>query len=172
MSSQGFPVFALTDSNNVNCFEVPSFPAAPSITAKGGPTLISRTLITSAQLLLLKTTGVSLIPAAGANTVITLDTVSLHYLFLTTAYTLNAGTLRLFYGPQASALPLCADQSVGLIDQAANRTIPSVPLTLIAVQTDANGINQPITLGNTGAANFTLGVGTLVVTCTYNIVNV
>lgn len=171
MSSQGFPVMTLLDSNGVNCLEVPSFPAAPSVLAKGGPTLISRSLITSAQLLALKTTGVNLIPAAGPNTVITLDTVTLHYLFNTTAYTLNAGTLRLFYGPQASALPLCADTSVGLIDQVANRAIPSVPLTLIAVQTDANGVNQPITLGNTGTANFTLGAGTLVVACTYNILN-
>lgn len=171
MSSQGFPVLTLTDLNGVNCFEVPSYPAAPSVLAKGAPALVSRTLITSAQLLALKTTGVTLIPAAGANTAIAVDTISMHYLFLTTAYTLNAGTLRLFYGPQASALPLCADQAVGLIDQVANRTIPSIALTLPAVQTDANGLNQPITLGNTGAANFSLGVGTLVVTVTYNIVN-
>lgn len=171
-TEQGYPVFKLTDSNNANVFEVPSFGGVPSQGCVGAPSFLCRTVISAAQLLALKTTPVVLLAIAPqpaqANAIISLDGIAMHYIFTTAAFTLNAGTLQLFYGPPANALSMCADQAA-VLTNVANRVIPAIIPTAIAAQTEALGLVQTIQLGNTGAANFTVGGGSLVVTFSYNI---
>jgi hypothetical protein len=122
--------------------------------------------ITSAQLLALKTTPVQLIAPPGGNglQVLWIDAIELKYNFNTTAYTLNAGTLKLFYGPVANAHPLTADQSTNFLTAAASRLILQPALLAIAADTPTNLLNQAIYLGNDGSANYTLGDATLDVT--------
>lgn len=172
-TEQGYPVLKTLDSNNANCFEVPSLGGVPSLSASGTCSYLSRTVITSAQLLALRTTPIQLVALAPAvatpNAIINIDTIAMHYLFATAAYTLNAGTLQLFFGPVANALSLCADQSA-VLTNAANRVVPSIIATGIAAQTEALGLVPGIFLGNSGAANFTVGGGSLVVSFAYNII--
>src|SRR5215831_10121310 len=59
--------------------------------------------LTSAQLLALKATPVSIIPAPGSGKFINVIGANVYYSFLTAAYTLNAGTLKLYHGPVANA---------------------------------------------------------------------
>ncbi len=136
----------------------------------------SKTQITSAQLLALKATPVLLIPVdivvpPNPNVILIPLSISLHYLFLTAAYTLNAGTLRLYYGPVANAKPLCADQAA-LLTNVASEVNPNVAVSAVGVVTEAQGLNMPIYLGNAGAAEFTVGGGSLVVNVTYGILTI
>lgn len=133
------------------------------------PALTRRVVLTSAQLLALRATPQIVIPAPGVGFVIEVETVMLRYVFNSVAYTLNAGTIRAFYGPVANAVPLFANAAVGLIDQAANRSNVGLLALATGNLTDALGLNQPIFIANDGAAEFTLGNGTLQVTLVYTI---
>ncbi len=141
------------------------------ILAKGDLLFFRKLTISSAQLLTLKATPVLLIPVdvvvvPNPNIILVPLSISMHYLFGTTAYTLNAGTLKLYYGPVANAKPLCADQAA-LLTNVANEVNPSIALIAPGVLTEVTGLNMPIYLGNAGAAEFTLGDGSLVVNTTY-----
>src|SRR5215469_14468470 len=68
----------------------PTIPGNPGVA--GLVNKIKLTL-TSAQLLALFTTPVTIIPAPGANMYIHVLGVDMHFTFVTTAYTLNSGTL-------------------------------------------------------------------------------
>lgn len=127
------------------------------------------TNVTSAQLKALRATSVELVAAPGTGLIITPVNVVYRYNFLTTTYTLNAGTLRTFYGPVANNIPMHADVAGGLIDAAANRNIPFVPMIKQGPVTDATSLNMPIQLGNDGAAEYTLGLGSLDVLVIYGI---
>lgn len=131
---------------------------------------ILQTRLTAAQLLALKTTAIAIVPATlvNANEAIWVDNITLKYNFLTTAYTLNAGTLKIFYGPVANAQALSADLSAAFLTAAASRIIPNIPFLKIGPDTVANMTGQGIFLGNDGAANYTLGDATLDVTVTYS----
>lgn len=124
--------------------------------------------VTSAQLLALHTTPVQLIPAPGIGQTVWVDTVCVKYNFNTTAYTLNAGTLKLFYGPIANAHALTADLSAGLLTAAASRLLLQPPILIVAADTLVNLTNQPIYLYNDGTANYTLGDATLDVTIMFS----
>lgn len=132
-----------------------------------------KVLISSAQLLALRATPIlNLIPAAGASSFNQVLQVSFRYLFGTVAYTLNAGTIKLFYGPVASAKALTASVATGLVDQVANRTTLGQAILGQANLTDAQALNVDIELGNDGAAELSLGDGTLEVIIFYKIVTV
>lgn len=170
------PIWQLLDLNgNVsaalnNNGSTPST-VGPAGTAYGVAGLISKVkvLVSSAQLLALRATPLSLIPAPGTNSIIGVANVAFRYLFGTVAYTLNAGTIKLFYGPVANAKALTASIAAGTVDQVANRIIVSQALTAAGILTDAQGFNVDIQLGNDGAAELTLGDGTLEVVVGYKI---
>jgi hypothetical protein len=125
--------------------------------------------ITSAQLLALKTTPLQLVPAPGAGLAIIVHSISLKINFGTVAYTLNAGTLKLFLGTTANAVALTGDLSA-LLTQTSSKENLGVPALATGVQTVANTENQGLFLGNDGAANYTLGDGTLDIVLQYQIV--
>lgn len=126
-----------------------------------GVVCTAKLTVTAAQLKALKATPKTVIAAPGTGLAIVVLDVSYHYEFLTSAFTLNAGTLRLYYGPVANAAPLHADVAAGLIDQAANRNNIGVPAIATGNLTDANTTNQPILIANDGAAEYTVGLGSL-----------
>lgn len=132
-------------------------------------TEVLQTRVTAAQLLALKTTPVTLIPASliNPNESIWIDNIAMRYNFNTTAYTLNAGTLKVFYGAVANGNALTADLTTNFLTAAATRIIPIIPFLKIGPDTVANMLDVPIMLGNDGAANYTLGDAVLDVTITY-----
>lgn len=128
--------------------------------------------LTSAQLKALKATPVSIIPAPGSGKFIQVEECSVYYKFGATAYTLNAGTLKLYHGPVANAKPLTAALETGLIDQTANRSNLDVAILATGNLTDAQALNVDIEVGNAGAAEFTLGDGTVEFFVNYQILQV
>lgn len=117
--------------------------------------------LTAAQLKALKATPISIIPAPGSGKFIQVLSCSVRYVFLTTAFTLNAGTLKLYHGPVANAVPLTAALETGLIDQVVNETNIDVAILPTGNLIDANALNVPIQVGNAGGAEFTLGLGSV-----------
>jgi hypothetical protein len=168
------PVWQILDENNEviaslnNDGSTPSSPGQPGVAG-----LINKIKITltAAQLNALKTTPVSLIPAPGANRFIQVLGITGRYLFGTTAFTLNAGTLKLFYGLVATAKALTADMSA-LLTQVVNATTIGQAVLGNATLTDAQALNVDIEAGNDGAANYTLGDGTVEFIIEYKIVQV
>lgn len=132
------------------------------------PDMQMRYVLTSAQLLALRTTPVSIIPAPGPGKYIQVESMIMRSVFGGTAYTLNAGTLKMFQGPVANAKALTADQSALLtaVANSTNLNIAVVPLTAL---TDPQIINTDIEMGNDGTANYTLGNGTVIVYVNYEI---
>lgn len=172
---QGYPVIRLLDSNNVKVLSVPSYGGGIGTDTFGQITQTARLAVTSAQLLALRATPLIIAPALAPltpqpNMILVPTLISMHYIFGTAAYTINAGTLRLTYGPVVNANYLCADQSA-LIGNTANRVNPNIAITAVGAVTEANGLNQAIYLVNGGAAEFTVGAGTLVVGVTFNMFN-
>jgi len=135
---------------------------------KGESMQVSRVVVTVAQLLALKETDVTLVKARGAGLAICVHKVSVRFNFAAVAYTLNAGTLKVYQGPSASAIPLTADLS-GVLTPAAVTDIVGAPTITPGAQTQAASENVAIVLGNTGAADFTLGDGTLDVITEYTV---
>lgn len=126
--------------------------------------------ITSAQLLALHATPITLIAAPGAGQMILLQQASMEYVFNTTAYTVPVGAnLRLLINGVTVGTDIAA---TGLLDQVAN----TIGYARAANQTTgiatATLANQPLTITNTNATEFTLGDGTLVVNVLYNIISV
>lgn len=125
--------------------------------------------ITAAQLKAIKATPLTLVAAPGAGLALIPAMVYYKYNFLTSAFTLNAGALRLFQGPVANNIPIHADIAAGTIDQVANRTVIDPPVLKQGPASDANLVNQAITIANDGAAEFTVGLGNLDVGLIYGI---
>jgi hypothetical protein len=135
--------------------------------------------LTAAQILALATTPIQLIPdpsaqevtagvGFGKGTAILVKSVSLslNWLAGNTAYT-SAGTLKLYYGPVANALPLTADQNAILTQTAIADTI-GVAILPLGVQLQAVIENLPILIAM--SANPTLGNSTLNVVVEYEVI--
>lgn len=121
--------------------------------------------LTAAQLLALKTTPVNIIPGGQqVGEVIFVDFYCMTYTFKTTAYTLNAGTLKLFYGTTANAHALTADLTTNFLTAAATRVLMGSPTLIVGPDTNALNTQAGIFLGNDGGANFSLGDGLLTIT--------
>ena len=125
--------------------------------------------ITSVQLLALKETPIQLFPTnptvagPGAGLSYAVKSVSLRLNWTTggTAYTLNAGTLKVFLGsPLTTGTAVTADLSA-ILTQTAVSDIVGQPTLTTGVVTQAAAENVALWLGNTGAADYTLGTSTL-----------
>jgi hypothetical protein len=125
--------------------------------------------VTTAQLLALKATPITIVAAPGAGLALSVHKVTLKQNFLTAGYTLNAGTLKLYQGPPASAIPLTADLS-GVLTPGADTDVVGAPIISPGAQTAAASENVALTIGNTGAAEFTAGAGSLDVIVEYVVV--
>jgi hypothetical protein len=157
-------LFSLDDTGLLTILGNLSFAAGASATFRR--VLLN---ITATQLKAIKATPLTVVAAPGAGLALMPTMIAYYYRFLTTAFTLNAGALRLFQGPVANAIPIHADVAAGTIDQAANRTVLCPPILKQGPASDANLVNQPITIANDGAAEFTLGLGSLDVVLIYGI---
>lgn len=122
--------------------------------------------VTKAQLLALKGADILIAPKPGVGLVIDAQTVSVRINFVSPAYTLNAGTLILYQGPSANAIPLTSDLSAILTQTATSDNVGNVALAT-GIKVQANIENQGLYLGNTGTAQFTLGGGSLDIIVTY-----
>lgn len=157
------PVWQLVDENGDIITSINNTGATPTTPGGGpvaGPVSKVKFTLTSAQLLAMKATPVSILPAPGASRYYHVIGVTARYLFGGTAYTLNGGTLKLFYGPAASAKALTADMSA-LLTQAVNATTIGQAVLGLATLTDAQALNVDLEVANDGAAEVTLGNGTV-----------
>ena len=126
-------------------------------------------MLTSAQLLALNTTPITLIPAAGAGNMISIVNATLEYNFVATPYTVPGGTqLQLFVNTLEVGTDIAA---AGLVDQGANTVASTTAANQTTGTAAATLANQPLTITNS-IGNFTLGDGTLTVTVYYNIIPV
>jgi hypothetical protein len=157
------PVVQYVDENGETIFSMNNTGATPTTAGAGpvaGPVSKVKFTLTSAQLLALRATPVTILPAPGASRYYHVIGVTGRYLFGGVAYTLNAGTLKLFMGPVASAKALTADMSA-LLTQGTNATTIGQAVLGLATLTDAQALNVALQAGNDGAAEFTLGTGTV-----------
>ena len=121
---------------------------------------MEQTILTAAQLNALKTTPIAVtIPGIQLGEICLVDFVSLTYTFKTTAFTLNSGNLKFYYGPVANNWPITADLSA-ILTNTATKAMIAYP--------NANMCQQSIYIANSGAANFTLGDGTLTINVFYS----
>ncbi len=125
--------------------------------------------VSSAQLLALRATPVSLLVAPGAGKYLKILGIDMHYTFVTGAYTNTNAALKVFYGPVASAKAITADQTALLLNTVNAHTL-GIANTVQASLTDAQALNVAINLGNDGSAEFLVGAGTLEVAIAYAIV--
>lgn len=123
---------------------------------------VAQVRLTTAQLQALKATAIQLTPTPDPGEVIFVHGLVLKYNFGSAAFTLNAGTLKLFVGPVANAHPITADLTTAFLTAAASRVLSNVQTLIVAAETIANGVEKPILIGNDGAAEFTVGTGSTV----------
>jgi hypothetical protein len=117
---------------------------------------VAQVQLSVAQLLALKTTPIQLTPIPSIYQAIWVDTFCIRLDYGGTAYTLTGGNLKLFYGPVANANPLSGDLSA-ILTQTANAITINSPVLTVGPAPFAQIQQQPIYIGNSGAANYTLG---------------
>jgi hypothetical protein len=131
------------------------------------PVLSASVTLTSAQLLALHGTPITLVPAPGAGVVIYPTQIVLEYKYGTVAYTINGDSIILDYNNAGSALKQTFAET-GFFDQTASQigfldgVVARAALTVAA--------NQPFTIGASGGSDMTLGNGTLVVYIYYALI--
>lgn len=131
-------------------------------------TVTRKTLITSAQLLAIQTTGIVLAPAIPGVINVPIK-ITLRYKFVGTAYTLgNADNqFRLQYVGDTTALS-AALAAAALVDQVANRTLHALMVALAAkADSVLSGIAIELKLAVGTTPALTLGDGTLEATLQY-----
>jgi hypothetical protein len=129
--------------------------------------------LTTAQILALLTTPITLVPAPGAGKAIVLRHVFLEYLPVSIIYSFNPGTGQLVIGTvaqiTASQQPFAASPA-GLLDQSVKSVLQKLPNTFIA-QPSTNVDNGALVIQEQNSA-FTAGNGQLKVTVFYSVVSV
>lgn len=119
--------------------------------------------LSSAQILALNATPVTLIPAMGAGTVIVVAGVTFKMVTTATAYA-SGGALEFRY-TNASGAKVTADIAAGVVTAGAGTSYTSVAGVTTSL---TNVVNSPIIVDNATAA-FTTGTGTAVVGIRYNV---
>lgn len=125
-------------------------------------------VLTSAQLLGLKDTPVTLIPARGPNTVIMVSNGYVKYNYKGTVYTVPVGTtlqLRINgINLLGTAIP-----GTGVLDQTQNTVSMGLTLTNPLTNSLSTLTNKALTIYNTNATNLSVGNGTLEIGLFYNV---
>jgi hypothetical protein len=125
--------------------------------------------LTSAQLLALYATPISILSAPGANLMYVIQSISVQYRYLTTAYTLNSATELIFgYTSAPATYPIAQSAVTGLVDQT-HSVITQAALTN-SNNASADVINEALYVTN-NTANLSLGVGTMTLVISYAVVN-
>jgi len=128
------------------------------------------TAVSSAEILALFTTAKTIVAGGGANTTIVPLACEIHYIYSTTAYTINGSTnLQLKYVDKNGVACSGTIATTGFIDQAADMYVNLIcPAGAFAstAMTAAQCVNTAVAL-TCATANPTLGVGTLRVKLIY-----
>ena len=123
--------------------------------------------VTSPELLALRATPKTLVPAPGAG-YIAMFVEALILLDAGTAYVEAGDNLAIRYAGTTGLIVSEAIETTGFIDQAGDMATRA-RAKLDPIGTKAQYENQPLVLHNTGAAEFTTGTGTLRVKISYQI---
>lgn len=126
------------------------------------------TLLTTAQLLALKTTPVQLVAAQGAGTLIVPLRTIFEFVPATVAYATVSTADLAVYADTTKATDTTGD-STGLLDQTAKCFEYVKPAAANFFTTDAHSDNKALMIANVGAANYTAGDGGLNVTVYYTV---
>jgi hypothetical protein len=127
-------------------------------------------VVTSAQLLALHATPVTIIPAAGAGTLISIVNATLEYNFNTTAYVVpGTSQLQLLINNLEVGTDIAA---TGLLDQAASTVASTTAANQSTGVAMATLSNNALVIQNSVGPEYTTGDGTLTVTVYYNIIPV
>jgi hypothetical protein len=127
--------------------------------------------LSSAQILLLHTTPIQILPAQGTGTVIGIDSVQFEFVPVTTAYASVSTADLAVYVDTTKATNFTGD-STGLIDQTAKTFEIVTATTNKFFTTDAHSDNTGCFIANVGTGNYTTGDGTLVVNLNYYVIAV
>jgi hypothetical protein len=146
----------------------PPAQAAPA-TSKGSSSipLVVKVTLTTAQIKALRATPLVIIPAPGAGRSIMLEQIMMRLVFVSAAYTAANADLDIFMGPASDAVKAIATAEAILL-ATANAT-SWVPVTGPSTAADADMINQPVRVGNSGAAEFLAGDSPLEIMIKYHI---
>jgi hypothetical protein len=183
--ASGYPIFQanstpLTSSGTINFQQgsgvVITNPSAGTVNiavaSSFQPVLQQATvLISSAQLLALRATPVSLIVAQGSSSVIVVDSVVLEFIPDTTPYSTVSTADLAVYVDTTKATTFTGD-STALIDQSAKTFEILSPTAAKFFTTDAHSDNTACFIANVSGAEYTAGNGTLNVTVNYYVVQV
>jgi hypothetical protein len=124
--------------------------------------------LTATNLKALRATPMQLVAAPGAGKYVRVLSYDLIYTFLTSAFTNTNATMKLFQGTTANAVALTADLGAILTNTASRQENGTAPIDV--VDTIAHMQNVGLFLGNDGSAEFLVGLGSLKVLVTYQIV--
>lgn len=133
------------------------------IASAAGTFLTSQVSLSSAQILALNATPVTLVAAPGAGKIIAVDRITLKMVTTATAYA-NGGALEFRY-TDASGAKVTADIAAAVVTAGAGTSYTSVAGVTTSL---TNVANAPIVIDN-ATAPFITGTGTAVVTIQYQI---
>lgn len=134
----------------------------------GLDTRVKEVTVTSAQLLALRATPVTIVAAPGAGKMIVL----LNALFIAdngTAYVVGTNDMALRYASTTGDIVGQTVDTAGLLDSTSDIATQAGPIATDNKVPKADCENQPLVLHNTGASEFTTGTGVLRVKCWYSI---
>jgi hypothetical protein len=117
---------------------------------------VAQVQVSAAQMNLLRTTPIQLTPTPSIYQCLWVDTYSVRLDYGGTAYTLNGGNLKLFYGPVTNLNPLTSDLSA-ILTQTASAISINGPILFVGPASFATTQQMPIYIGNSGGANYSLG---------------
>jgi hypothetical protein len=133
------------------------------------PNQYQKVIITTAQLLALNGAPVIIAPAGGPGTILVPDGLTARYIAGNTGFTIGVAVLKLYIGSIAAGHALTASFATGLVDQTVNKNLPFISIiSPTTIDTDANYLNQPLSIGNDNATQLTLGNGALEILLEYS----
>lgn len=127
--------------------------------------------LSSANILALRATPITLVAAQGADTVIRYLGATLRLVYGTSAYTESADNITVKYTNGSGVAVSETIEATNFIDQTANTLTSSKP-ALNAIVAETGASNQALVLHNTGDGEYAAGDGTLVVYIDYQVISV
>jgi|HubBroStandDraft_1064217.scaffolds.fasta_scaffold109017_2 hypothetical protein len=140
-----------------------SFPPLASFSAQ--------VTVTTAELLALHTTPITILTAPATGLVIVIDKATCNYIYATAAYTGTGSNLELetWDGTHATVLQTLADTLLAQTFNAVGVFADNQATNIVDVHSSYL-IAQPVRLVTTKAANYTVGAGSVVITVWYHLI--